>query len=112
MLFGMTATATDLTGLRTWISGTPAPQTIALLRALGALPLTRDEVLAEHPDDLVEGLEACAETLLGADALLYVGRPNCVELTLAEAAGIRILNLDETQGASPTHPTSQGLTLQ
>lgn len=90
----MTTTAPDLTGLRTWISGTAHPATLALLRDLGALTLTRADVLAaEHFDDEVEAAQACADTLLTASVLVHDGHPDPDEVLLAEAVGLRVLYL-------------------
>lgn len=94
MLSGMAATALDLTGLRTWISGTADPETLALLRDLSALPLTRADVLAaEHFDDEVEAAQACVDTLLTASVLVHVGHPDPAEVLLARSAGLKVLDL-------------------
>ena len=88
----------DLRHLKVWISapsGVDLDETVAALLDLGALPLTRRDVMVEFPDDLVEGLEACAETLLTADVLAHLGAPDPVEVLLAQAASVQIVALDE-----------------
>lgn len=83
----------DLRDLKVWVSGAPKPDTIALLRDLGALPLTKADILAEHFDDEVEAAQACVNTLLGSSVLVHAGAPDPVEVLLAQASGLRVLDL-------------------
>lgn len=90
MLLRMTTTTAPALA---WISGPVSAHTTALVRGLGCLTMTRGEVLAEHFDDEAEAAQACFDTLLGASVLVHDGRPDPVEVTLARAGGLRILDL-------------------
>ena len=78
---------------RVWISGPITPSLVALVRGLGCLTMTRGEVLAEHFDDAAEGAKAVLDTLSGASALAHDGCPDPVELVVARAHGLKIIDL-------------------